>query len=70
MPAAITDDHPPASGEFVQGLARGLAVLRAFGAEHQHMRVTDLATRTGLTRATVRRLLLTLETLRYVSTLR
>lgn len=66
MPSTLVDDHPSASGEFVQGLARGLAALRAFDAEHQHMRVTDLATRTGLTRATVRRLLLTLEKLGYV----
>lgn len=57
---------PAASSEFVQGLARGLKVIRAFDAEHQRMRAIDIAGRTGLNRATVRRLLLTLETLGYV----
>jgi IclR family pca regulon transcriptional regulator len=66
MESRVIDTYPAASGEFVQGLARGLAVLRAFDAEHQRMRLTDLAARVGLTRATVRRLLLTLETLGYV----
>jgi IclR family pca regulon transcriptional regulator len=40
--------------------------MRSFDVEHQRMRATDLATRTGLSRATVRRSLLTLETLGYV----
>lgn len=55
-----------ARGEFVQSLARGLAVIRAFDAEHPRMSLADLARTTGLTRATARRFLLTLEELGYV----
>ena len=55
-----------ASGEFVQSLARGLAVIRAFDAEHAELSLSDVARRTGLTRAAARRFLLTLESLGYV----
>lgn len=58
--------QPDPSGQFVQSLARGLAVIRAFDAEHPHMTLSEIAKRTELTRATVRRFLLTLETLGYV----
>ncbi|QTX06267.1 IclR family transcriptional regulator domain-containing protein [Agromyces archimandritae] len=51
---------------FVQSLARGLAVVRAFDAEHTRMTLSEVASRTGLTRATARRFLLTLATLGYV----
>ncbi|MGC5171929.1 IclR family transcriptional regulator domain-containing protein [Microbacterium sp. DT81.1] len=62
------DEAPaPAAGEeFVQSLARGLAVIRAFDAEHPELTLSDVARRTGLTRAAARRFLLTLETLGYV----
>lgn len=55
-----------ASGDFVQSLARGLAVIRAFDAENSELSLSDVARRTGLTRAAARRFLLTLETLGYV----
>ncbi|WOQ69476.1 IclR family transcriptional regulator C-terminal domain-containing protein [Microbacterium limosum] len=55
-----------ASGEFVQSLARGLAVIRAFDAGHPELSLSDVARRTGLTRAAARRFLLTLESLGYV----
>ncbi len=55
-----------ASGEFVQSLARGLAVIRAFDAENPDLSLSDVARRTGLTRAAARRFLHTLETLGYV----
>lgn len=55
-----------AGAEFVQSLARGLAVIRAFDAEHPRMSLADLARATELTRATARRFLLTLEELGYV----
>ncbi|HWI31912.1 MAG TPA: IclR family transcriptional regulator C-terminal domain-containing protein [Microbacterium sp.] len=58
--------EPGANGEFVQSLARGLAVIRAFDAEHPELSLSDVARRTGLTRAAARRFLLTLETLGYV----
>ena len=39
-----------AAGDFVQSLARGLAVIRAFDAEHPELTLSDVARRTGLTR--------------------
>ena len=50
----------------MQSLARGLSVVRAFDAEHPELSLSDVARRTGLTRAAARRFLLTLETLGYV----
>ncbi len=52
---------------YVQSFARGLAVLRSFGAEAPAQTLTDVAARTGLTRAGARRILLTLHSLGYVS---
>lgn len=59
---------PEPSGQYVQSLARGLEVIRAFDGENPRMTLSDLAARTGLTRATARRFLLTLAELGYVST--
>ncbi len=56
------------SAEYVQSLARGLAVIRAFDAAHSSMTLAELASRTQLTRATARRFLLTLVELGYVAT--
>ena len=57
----------PADGsDFVQSLARGLSVIKAFDADHPSMTLTEVAERTGFTRATARRFLLTLEQLGYV----
>jgi IclR family pca regulon transcriptional regulator len=53
--------------EFVQSLERGLSVIRCFDAEHARLTLAEVAQRTGLTRATARRLLLTLGDLGYVS---
>ncbi len=53
-------------GDFVQSLERGLAVLRAFDAEHAALTLSDVARITGLTRATARRLLLTFVSLGYM----
>jgi IclR family transcriptional regulator, pca regulon regulatory protein len=52
--------------DFVQSLERGLAVIRAFDAEHRELRLSDVAASTGLTRAAARRFLLTLVDLGYV----
>jgi len=58
-----------ARGEhFVQSLERGLAVIRAFGADDPELTLSDVARRTGLTRAAARRFLLTLTDLGYVRT--
>lgn len=53
-------------GEFVQSLARGLRVIRAFDAQHPELTLSDVARRADLTRAAARRFLLTLESLGYV----
>jgi len=59
-------DTSEASGDFVQSLARGLAVIRAFDAEHPELSLSDVARRAGIPRAAARRFLRTLETLGYV----
>ncbi len=51
----------------MQSLERGLAVLRAFSAEEPELSLSDVARRTGLTRAAARRFLLTLVDLGYVA---
>jgi len=52
--------------DHVQSLARGLAVIRAFDADHPAMTLSGVAEATGLSRATARRFLRTLEALGYV----
>ena len=61
-----TDAAP--AGEFVQSLARGLAVIRAFDGEHPELSLSDVARRAELTRAAARRFLHTLTSLGYVRT--
>jgi IclR family transcriptional regulator, pca regulon regulatory protein len=64
----------PSDGEdgraphFVQSLERGLAVIRAFDEHNPELTLSDVARRTGLTRAAARRFLLTLADLGYVRT--
>ena len=50
----------------MQSLERGLAVIRAFDAEHPRRTLSEVARDTGLTRAAARRFLLTLADLGYV----
>lgn len=57
---------PGRDGTFVQSLERGLAVIRAFDAEHPRRTLSEVARETGLTRAATRRFLLTLVQLGYV----
>ena len=57
---------PDAQGDFVQSLARGLELLRLVGASGGALGVAEAADKTGLNRATARRLLKTLETLGYL----
>lgn len=54
------------SGQYVQSLARGLSIIRAFNADCPEMTLSDIARSTSLTRATTRRFLLTLAELGYV----
>jgi IclR family pca regulon transcriptional regulator len=56
------------SPAFVQSLERGLAVIRAFDAQHPSLTLSDVAKATGLSRAAARRFLLTLVDLGYVGT--
>ena len=65
--AAVGDGDDPRQREFVQGLQRGFAVVKAFSADGgRRLTVADVAGRTGLTRAVARRYLLTLQELGYV----
>ncbi|MGT2462313.1 IclR family transcriptional regulator domain-containing protein [Sinomonas atrocyanea] len=69
LPVVERSDAESRPGDaFVQSLARGLAVVRAFDAEHQEMTLSEVAARTALTRATARRFLHTLVELGYVRT--
>jgi IclR family pca regulon transcriptional regulator len=52
--------------DFVQSLARGIAVIRAFDADHPELALSDVARRTGMPPAAARRFLRTLEALGYV----
>lgn len=52
--------------DFVQSLARGLDVIRAFDSDHPAMSLSQMAERTGMSRARARRFLLTLATLGFV----
>ena len=67
-PAASKQGNPQAGDQFVQSLARGLAVIRTFDAAHPEMTLSEVAQRAALSRATARRFLLTLVELGYVRT--
>lgn len=66
--------QPPAnkpaiqSADWIEGMARGMAVLESFDTERQRLNATLTAQRTGLTRAAARRHLLTLAHLGYLET--
>lgn len=56
------------SDEFIQSLARGLAVIRSFDVERPSQTLSEVARHTDLTRATARRVLHTLVELSYAAT--
>lgn len=62
----MLDNAQQRNPDHVQSLERGLAVIRAFGADSPELRLSDVARATGLTRAAARRFLLTLVRLGYV----
>jgi IclR family pca regulon transcriptional regulator len=62
------DQLMPREPYYVQSLERGLAVIRAFDAQHRELTLSDVARACGLTRAAARRFLLTLTDLGYVRT--
>jgi IclR family pca regulon transcriptional regulator len=59
--------HHPHSNEqirtedYIAGLAKGLALLEAFGIDRQRLNVTQVAERTGISRTAARRYLKTLK---------
>jgi len=57
----------PEGDGFVQSVARGLAVIRAFGPGHERLTMAQVASAALLTRAGARRILLTLHNLGYVA---
>lgn len=66
-PAPGASAVAPADGtDFVQSLARGIAVIRAFDATHPELTLSDVARRSDVSPAAARRFLRTLETLGYV----
>ena len=67
LPAQAAADAAPRPGDhYVQSFARGLEVIRSFSDQAPQQTLSDVAARTGLTRAGARRILLTLQTLGYV----
>jgi IclR family pca regulon transcriptional regulator len=56
----------PARADTLQSLERGLAVLQVFSKDNARLTLSDVARLAGITRATARRILLTLEHLGYV----
>lgn len=62
-----TGSQADAGGDFVRSLARGLAVIKAFDHESPVMTLSDVARKTGLSRASAGRFLKTLVALEYAS---
>ncbi|MDP1782374.1 MAG: IclR family transcriptional regulator C-terminal domain-containing protein [Hydrogenophaga sp.] len=61
-------DHAIAKADFIEGMAKGMAVLESFDTQRQRLNATQAAERAGLTRAAARRHLLTLAHLGYLDT--
>jgi IclR family pca regulon transcriptional regulator len=57
---------PTTRNESLQSLERGMAVIQVFSREHPALTLSEVARLTGFTRATCRRILLTLEKLGHV----
>ena len=57
-----------AKSDFIEGMAKGMAVLESFDTERQRLNATLAAQRSGITRAAARRHLLTLAHLGYLET--
>jgi len=66
MPPVTPATTPQPGDSYVQSFARGLEVIRSFSADAPQQTLSEVAVRTGLTRAGARRILLTLQTLGYV----
>lgn len=66
-PIGMSLADPDNGDGFVQSVARGLAVIRAFGPGRERLTMAQVATASQLTRAGARRILLTLHNLGYVA---
>jgi IclR family transcriptional regulator, pca regulon regulatory protein len=62
----VPETSPVGDKEFMATLAKGLAVIKAFGAERPSLTLSQAAAAVGLSRATARRVLRTLAELGYV----
>lgn len=62
----MTQVSVPPRKQFLQSLERGMAVIQVFSREHPALTLSEVARLTGITRATARRILLTLEELGHV----
>lgn len=58
----------PRSPDFVEAIARGFYVIKAFGSRTRRMSLSEVAEASGLARPTARRILITLGELGYVRT--
>ena len=67
-PASAADDFSTQAGnpDFVLSLARGLRVIESFEGHYEGRSIIEISQSTGLSRASIRRILLTLELLGYV----
>ncbi|WP_114971044.1 IclR family transcriptional regulator domain-containing protein [Rhodoferax ferrireducens] len=66
MQTLANPPSPQPGDSYVQSFARGLEVIRSFSAQAPQQTLTQVAERSGLSRAGARRILLTLQTLGYV----
>lgn len=66
-PAESEAPDAPHKRDLIAGLEKGLAVIEAFDQERPRLSITEVAQRTGLTRAAARRYLLTLSHLGYIA---
>jgi IclR family transcriptional regulator, pca regulon regulatory protein len=68
QPAPVVDEFAAQAGnpDFVLSLARGLRVIESFEGHHEGRSIIEISRSTGLSRASIRRLLLTLQLLGYV----
>lgn len=66
--AELADEFVAQAGnpDFVLSLARGLRVIESFEGHHEGRTIIEISHSTGLSRASIRRILLTLELLGYV----
>lgn len=61
-----TVEEPRRSTQSLQSLERGIAVIEVFSHDHPALTLSEVANLTGMTRATARRILLTLQKLGHV----